>query len=168
MSTITRFWNQPCKPYRNFQVVFTLLTLNFVFPAIGYSFDPATSLASFSQVNNLMGGGAYPFNESDSHLWRHLAAANVMTLGLMCGLLQVNVFRFWPVLLPLTCLKMYAALSFGIDYFFNPGVPLFLGGFLLDGLSSLAFVFFASRARRAGQTYPESELVPQPREVNWL
>jgi len=159
---IRRFFRQPSAAYRNHQIAFTVLTLNFVVPAFTYSLLPDQALEQFMDVNRLFGGVAYPFHESESWLWRHLAAANVMTLGFMCLLLQVNLRRFLPVLVPLTFMKGYAATSWLIAFIAHSEVPLFLAGAVLDYATCIAFVTFSTRAYRDIAGRPDSDLVPRP------
>jgi hypothetical protein len=159
------FWRQPSRRYRDFQLVFTLLTLNFLIPAVSYTCFPDVALAQFQDLNVRLGGGPYPFAEADSHVWRYLAASDVMTLGVMCLLLQVNLRRFFPILLPLTFMKAMTAVQFLYGYLTNPQVPAFLAVFVLDGLTALAFVVFARRAHADIAGRPDKELVPLPRSL---
>ena len=163
MTTSTGFWNQPSKAHRNFQIVFTILTLNFTLPALSYTFMPGQALDAFLQVNSLLGGVTYPFDETNSALWRILAAANVATLAFMCLLLQLNLRRWYPVLAPLLFLKGYSTVTLAGLYVLNPDVPLFLAGALLDGVTWSAIYFFATRAHADTGSRPADELVPRPR-----
>src|SRR5687767_491616 len=106
------FWRQPCRAYRNFQIAFTILTLNFAIPAVSYALTPDTAMKQWVEINDVLGGAPYLFPEAESRVWRYLGAANVMTLGLMCFLLQWNLRRYRPVLLPLAFLKGYNATLF--------------------------------------------------------
>jgi hypothetical protein len=160
---LQRFWRQPSRRYRNFQLVFLALTLNFLIPAMSYTFFPDYALAQFQDINARLGGMPYPFSETESHIWRYLAASDVMTLGLMCLLLQVNLRWFFPILLPLTFMKGMTAMQFLYGYLTNPHVPGFLAVFCLDGLSALAFVVFARSAYADIADRPDGELVPAPR-----
>ena len=80
---------------RTFKVVYALVALNFILPAISYIVAPALALGTLDQVNRALGGGAYPFVES-GQLWHMLGVGNVMTLGFMCLLLLVDLRRFYP------------------------------------------------------------------------
>jgi hypothetical protein len=86
-----------------------------------------------------------------------------MTLGLMCFLLQLNVRRFFPVLLPLTFMKTYAALAWLGGFFADTGARVFLAAAILDLVTSVCFVFFAARARRDIADRADDVLVPRPR-----
>lgn len=162
MSPRPSFWRQPSTPYRNFQLVFTLLTLNFVIPAFSYSFLPDVAVAQFLSVNERLGGTTYLGVEGASHLWRYLGAANVMTLGFSCFLLQFDLRRFYPVLVPLTFMKLYAATSWFVGWVAEPGYRFFLAFAVLDYVTSAAFVYFGRTAHRAIATIPDDQLSPPP------
>jgi len=136
-------------PIRQFQIVFVLLALNFIIPAISYTFFPHVAVEGFLSLNTLLGGAEYTFPEAQSRVWRYLGAANVMTLGFMCTLLLANLRRFYPVLVPLTFMKGYAALAWLFGWIADPGARFFLAAAVFDALTCCAFVFFATRARRA-------------------
>ncbi|MBI4821652.1 MAG: hypothetical protein HY791_35655 [Deltaproteobacteria bacterium] len=160
-----RFLGQPVREYRNFQLVFTLLTANFFFPAISYAIAPEIAAQQVSRINEILGSGPYGFAgaEAGARFWRFLGAANVMTLALMCFLLQLDLRQFYVVLLPLTFLKGYNASLFFLGWVFVPTHRAFLAIALFDGLTSVAFVYFARSAHRAIMSRPELELVPRPR-----
>jgi hypothetical protein len=160
MNHLRRFWQQEARAWRNFQLVFTVLSLNFIIPALGYTFTPEVAIEQFLEINTLMGGEVYSFPEAQSRVWRYLGAANVMTLGLMCVLLQVNLRRFYPVLVPLTFMKLYAATCWLVGWLADPGARFFLAAAVLDYVTSAAFVFFATRAHRALDS--GAVLVPAP------
>ena len=160
--TLHAFLGQPCRRYRDFQVAYTLLTLNFVIPALSYTFQPDVAVASFLDLNALLGGTPYTFPEAGSRLWRYLGAANVMTLGFSCFLLQLDLRRFYAVLVPLTFMKAYAATCWLFGWFVDPGARVFLAAALFDFATCAAFVFFAVRARREMDARPDAPLVPRP------
>lgn len=159
------FWRQPCKRYRNFQIVFTIFTLNFVLPAFSYTFWPQAAMDQFLQINSILGGAEYTFPESASRVWRYLAAANVMTLGLCCLLLQLDLKRLYAVLIPLTFMKAYATACWAVGWVLAPQYRFFLAAAILDLVTSCAFVWFASRARREIEDRPLEDLVPRPLEA---
>jgi hypothetical protein len=162
MGAVAAFWRQPCRRYRNFQIVFALLTLNFVIPAFSYSFSPQTAMNQFLQVNSVMGGTEYDFPEAESRVWRYLAAADVMTLGFCCLLLQLDLRRNFAVLVPLTFMKGYATLSWAGGWIAAPQYRFFLAAALLDLVTCTAFLWFAIRARREIEGRDDSTLVPRP------
>jgi len=124
-----------------FHVVYTVLALNFILPALVYAFAPGLALESMALVN----GGPLLHSE-DSTLWRVLAFANVMTLGFCCVLLQTDLRRWFPVLTPLLFLKAMAATGLAAAFIVERE-RLYLAGALLDGVTCGAMWFFATRAR---------------------
>ncbi|RME88357.1 MAG: hypothetical protein D6767_10345 [Candidatus Hydrogenedentota bacterium] len=146
MSWIQFYFHTNSKAYRHFQIIYTILTLNFFIPAISYSFFPEVALKQFSQISVLLGAGPFDYShELASRIWRYLGSANVMTLGFMCLLLQLNLKKFYPILIPLVFLKAYNATLFLLDFFSSAHVA-FLAVALFDYLTSWAFIFFAKRA----------------------
>lgn len=166
MSWLARFWQQPCKPYRNFQIAFTLITLNFFLPAISYAVAPEIAAAEFQRINQILGGALYNFPEASSRVWRYLGAANVMTLALMCFLMQWDLRKYRILLFPLFFLKSYNATLFLFGYIAAPQYPAFLAVALFDYATSFAFWFFSTRAHRAIQSFDDVQLVPQPAPSN--
>jgi hypothetical protein len=132
---------------RAFQIVYTILVLNFLIPAISYMVRPALVLANVDQINRVLGGGPYPLVES-GQLWHMLAVGNVMTLAFLCALLLVDLRRFWPALPALAFLKGYSSL-YSLWIAAAHHLPVFYAVFALDGVTTLAMVFFATRAHRA-------------------
>jgi hypothetical protein len=167
MSFFGRFFRQPAGHYRNFQIVFLILTLNFAIPTLSYVFAPEVAVAQFSSINDLLGGVAYAWAEAevDSRLWRYLGAANVATLALMCFLLQLNLRRFYAVLVPLTFMKALAATLWLAGFIAHPGYRIFLAAAILDFVTSAAFVIFARTARRQIEGMDDGVLVPAPVDV---
>jgi hypothetical protein len=130
------------------RVVFAILAIQFIVPAISYLATPETALASLDAINRLLGGGAYVATESRGHVWHMLAVGNVMTLGFMCALLAIDLRRFFSVLPALVFLKGFSALSsLGLGLAGKP--PLFFAVFVLDGSTTVAMIFFGLSARRA-------------------
>ncbi|MBI2521215.1 MAG: hypothetical protein HYV97_12380 [Bdellovibrio sp.] len=162
MESVTAFWKQPSRAYRNFQVVFTFLSLNFIIPAFSYAIAPQIVAEQFHQINNLMGGVPYTFPEEMSRMWRYLGAANVMTLGLMCFMLQINLRKFKAILIPLSFLKGYNALLFLLGFLASPQYRVFLAIAILDFVTTGAFIFFAGKAIRETDLLPDNVLIPRP------
>lgn len=133
--------------YRRFQIVYAILTLNFVLPAISYVVAPEMAVETLDRVNRALGGGPWPFAET-GEVWHMLAVGNVMTLGFMCALLLVDLRRFYPVLPALAFLKGFSA-TYSLFIGLRTGTPAFLAIAALDGATTFAMVFFASRARRS-------------------
>jgi len=155
-----RFWNQPNKAFRNFQLVFTFLTLHFFFPSLTYYFSPQTAIGQLKGMGNLIGAGAYPFAE-DGYVWRILGAGNVLTIAFMCFLLQLNVRRFYLVLLPLCVLKASASFGFLGAYLFAYPYKPFLGVFIWDFTNVLMFLYFAHTAYWGLEEWGEETAVPR-------
>lgn len=155
------FLRQPARRYRDFQLVFTALTLNFALPAVSYVVAPEVAAEQISRINELLGGGPYTAPESASRVWRYLGAANVMTLALMCFLLQLDLRRYFVVLLPLTFLKAYNATLFLVGGLVT-GAPALVAIAIFDYLTSAAFVFFSRRAHAEIRVLDDALLVPRP------
>lgn len=162
MNALRSFLTQPARRYRDHQLAFALLALNFLLPAFSYSFLPERAVDSFLQVNALLGGDPYSFPEAQSRVWRYLGAANVMTLGVMCALLALDLRRFYAVLWPLAFMKAYAATSWLLGWLHDPGARFFLAAAILDYATTAAFLFFAPRAHREIAQLPDEQLVPRP------
>ncbi len=156
---LSKFWNQPNKRFRNFQVVYTFLTLNFLIPSIFYYVAPEKAIAQFRWMGKVL-GAEYPLTE-ESLVWSTLAATNVLTLAFMCFLQQLNVYRFRMVLVPLVFMKGTTALAFLHIYIWVLGFPPFLGVFFIDSISALAMIIFAISARRSLDDHPSDQLVPR-------
>lgn len=159
MSRLKRFWGQPNTSYRNFVIVYTILALNFILPAISYYADPDAATSSAYGIGSIL--GADRSASEDSYIWWILGAGNVMTLGVMCALLLVNLRRFYPILPALVTLKGLSSLGFLAVYVAGPHNPAFLAFGLFDGLTVIVMIWFAVRAKRAVDRDP-FELVPRP------
>lgn len=150
MDTFARFWRQPNQAYRDFQVVYTALTLNFLLPSIVYALDPAGVIRQFERIGALFGGGEYTLSTGEAgYVWRILAVGNVLSLAFMCALLQFDLRRFYAVRVPLVFMKSLAALGFLAVYLLAYRYPAFLVIFLYDSLTVLLMLYFAVRARRS-------------------
>lgn len=148
MSRLAAAWRDAPRDVRRFQLVFTLLTLNFLIPSIGYVLAPDAAIDSFRRIGAWFGADAYAVAEQ-SIVWRTLGATNVATLGVMCLLLQVDVRRFYPVLFPLLFMKGATALLFLLQWAFVLPYPGFLAVALWDGFAVFLMAWFAPRARAA-------------------
>jgi hypothetical protein len=131
---------------RAFHVVYTILALNFFVPSLVYIFAPSFAVGQFAGIGDLFGAGPYPHTE-DSMLWRVLGIANVMTLAFVCVLLQLDLKRWLPCLVPLVFLKGMAAAGFLVAFAFERH-PAYAAGFLLDAVTCAVMWFFATRAYR--------------------
>ncbi len=160
---LNRFLAQKVGAYRDFQVVFTVLTLNFAIPTLSYVFAPDVAMAQFSALNEMLGGGPYTVAENTSHFWRYLGSANVAALAFMCLLLQLDIRKFGVVVVPLSFLKGTAATLWLAGWVANPEYPAFLAAAVLDYATTAAFLLFVHRALAGIAALPEAELVPKPR-----
>jgi len=122
--------------------------------------------ASRTYRERVVGGALYNFPEASSRVWRYLGAANVMTLALMCFLMQWDLRKYRVLLFPLFFLKSYNATLFLFGYIAAPQYPAFLAVALFDYATSFAFWFFSTRAHRAIQSFDDVQLVPQPAPSN--
>jgi hypothetical protein len=160
---INAFLQQPCKAYRNFQLVMTPITLNFAFPSLSYAIAPQLATDSLTQVSRIVGGVPFVAEvENASLLWRALASSNVMTLAFMCFLLQYNLRRYYAVLVPLAFLKLTSATLF-LVIAITTGQRAYGSITLLDGGTGALFVAFTVLAHRAIEGLPDDSLVPRPR-----
>jgi hypothetical protein len=162
MKGLIEFWKQPSAKYRNFQLAFTVLTLNFAIPTLSYVFAPEVTQEQFAALNEFLGGAPYTFPEAQSRFWRYLGAANVATLAFMCALLQWDLRRKFAVLTPLVFMKATAATLWLAGFIATPEYPAFLAAAILDYVTSGAFVFFAVRARRDIEDLDDDDLSPSP------
>jgi len=138
------------RAYRAFQIVYAIIMLNFFIPACSYIVAPAMAIEQLDRVNRMLGGGAYPFHESGA-LWHMLGVGNVMTLAFMCGLLLLDVRRFFPVLPALAFLKAFSATYATMIGVTTPAAPAFLAIGVLDGSTTIAMIVFAVLGRQALQ-----------------
>jgi len=143
---------QAPRAHRIFRIVYAIITLNFVIPAISYMVAPDMAIATLERTNRALGGGAYPFAET-GQLWHMLGTGNVMTLAFMCALLYADVRRFYPVLPALAFLKAFSA-AYATWIGFTYACPAFLAIGVLDGTTTVAMVYFAVRAHRSLEDAP--------------
>ena len=158
------FFNQPSKPYRDMQIVFALLTLNFIIPSLGYFFAPKLALEQFLEIGRVVGAGDYGISEQ-SNLWRVLAAGNVFTLGILTFWMGRNI-RTWPTLGPaFFVLKGFSSLGYLYVYFVVQHYFTWVIVFFWDGLAGWAVWWFGRRALRDIGATPsdlDRTLVPHP------
>ncbi|MFA6032538.1 MAG: hypothetical protein WC889_06535 [Myxococcota bacterium] len=164
MDCIKAFWTQPSWKYRNSQIAFFILALQFIIPAFSYTFTPHVAIDQFLQVNKILGGITYAEQaaENASFVWCYLGAANVMTLGFMCALLFFNLRKFYIVVVPLTFMKAYVATMWLVGWTMHTGYMFFLSAAILDYVTSAAFLYFSISAHNDIKDRPDSELVPVP------
>jgi hypothetical protein len=158
---IQRFLVQPARAYRNFQLVYSVLTLQFLIPSLTYLIAPEIALETVHWISARL-GAPYPFSE-ESHVWRMLAFSDVWTLGSMCLILQLNLRRWYPVLLPLLICKGSSVVGSAYIYFFQEAHPFLLVPVFLDAFTVWAMWYFATRARRESNEEVIHSWIPQPR-----
>ncbi len=156
------FLSQPTSPYRNFQVVFTVLTLNFLTPAAVYLLAPDLAYGELDRLCSILGWEAMTGPEQGSEFWRFLGFSNVFALAFMCFLLQVNLRRWYPVLLPLLVLKGGSVVGAAWFFLFGSGHPFVALAVVFDGLTMATMIVFASRAHGALPN-GDAGLIPAPR-----
>ena len=160
MAESTTFFNQPCRPYRNFQVVFAGLTLMFLCSTIGYTFLPETVLDNFSQINVLLGGGELQLPDRVSHFWRLLGCGNVIALALCCAMLLRDVRRNYPVLYPLALMKGFVSVAWTLVWLADTSIPFYGVAAAMDGATLVVILYFATAAHRAIEADRDVALIP--------
>ena len=155
------FFKQPVREYRNFQLVYTVLTLNFFTPAVVYLFAPEVAYAALDLLCSTLGWAPMADAERGSEFWRFLGFSNVFALGFMCLLLQVDLRRWYPVLLPLLVLKGGSVVGAAWLFVVGSGHPFFALAVGFDGVTMAAMIFFARAAHGALPSTDEG-LVPAP------
>jgi hypothetical protein len=130
---------------RAFRIVYTFLALNFAIPTLSYAFAPDFAMAQFNGLNRLLGGGDLPAEQSV--FWWVLGVANVGTLAFCCGLLLLDVRKWYPVLFPLLFLKGFDALDWGVAWA-RFGEPAYGAATLLDFVTMGALWWFPTRAMK--------------------
>jgi hypothetical protein len=128
-----------------FRVVYAFLVLNFLLPAISYIVSPETTYGTIDSINRLLGGTALA--AETGHLWHMLAVGNVMTLAFLCAMMLFDLKRFFPALPALLFLKGFSA-TYALFIGVANGIPFFVAVFVLDGVTTAAMWFFATRAHR--------------------
>ena len=130
-----------------FQVVYTILTLNFIVPAIAYCFAPEQAAETYYTLGSYIGMEAtQPWSE-ESRFWLILGIGNVATLGFLCFLMLRDLRANYNMLLPLCFLKGCSILGFLIAWFIH-GHPSFLIGVVFDSLTIFCMIYFARNAYR--------------------
>ncbi|MFB6262141.1 MAG: hypothetical protein ABEL76_00760 [Bradymonadaceae bacterium] len=162
MRSLERFWHQPNRHYRDFQIAYTVLFLNFAIPALIYVFAPGLAIAKFKQLNAFLGGQTYRVPEHLSRVWRYLAVANVSSLAFMCAWLQRDLRRHLSTLVPLVVLKGTAGLLLLAAWLSTPKYPAFLAVSLFDFFTCGMFLLFALPAAAQIERADDTHLVPRP------
>jgi hypothetical protein len=152
---------------RGFLIVFGALATLYSGLGVSYLSDPDGAIRSLSQMNQRLGGVALAV--PDVPPWRYATAAAMVTLGLMCLMLVIDLRRNHPVLVPAVFFKAANA-TLWFTYYAQVRLPVFLAAGLLDGVLVVVMVGVATRAHRrlihedavAGASEPVGELVTVP------
>jgi hypothetical protein len=132
---------------RAFRVVYSLLTLNFILPALYYCFDHEGAAATYYKLASIVGSEAgQPWSE-DSRFWLIMGIGNVATLGFLCFLMLKDLKANYNMLLPLCFLKGCSIVGFFVAWVIH-GHPSFLIGVLFDAVTLFCMIFFARGAYR--------------------
>lgn len=159
-----RFWTQPRKDYRNFQIVYSLLAAQSLALAAGFLWAPDFIVDGFVRLGSWMGGEYYPLYER-SYLWRMLAAAQVMTPGFICLFLQLDVKRHWAALYPLIFMRVITAAAYLAVFAAVLTFPAFFVVAVWDIAACFILIYFARAGRRAAH---EDHAALVPRALGWL
>ena len=122
-----------------------------------YLTDPARAFDGFSRANRWLGGVSLA--APDVPPWRYVTAIGMITLGLMCLMLAVDLRRNYPVLVPAAFFKLFNAVLW-FAYYEEAGFQVFLAAGLLDVVMVGVMVAVAVRARR------RLDEAPQPRRAD--
>jgi hypothetical protein len=126
-----------------FTVTYAALTVFYGGLGFSYLFDSARSVKHFSQLDELLGGAKIP--NVDVAPWRYATVMGMLTLGLMCLMLLIDLRRNYPLLVPAVFFKAVNAVLWFV-YWRQSDLPVFLFAGLVDvGLVVLMIVV----ARRA-------------------
>lgn len=132
--------------------LFLFLTLQFLGAGLAYGFAPEASQAGFTALNELLGGAPRPMAPPDL-VYRFLAAGNVLTLALCCGLLLRDRERYIGALYAFLGMKGFVAVAWIGAWVLDPAWRFLLlaGGF--DALTAAVAAWVGLGAlgpRRAG------------------
>jgi hypothetical protein len=132
---------------RAFRVVYSILTLNFILPALYYCFDHEGAAATYYQLASFVGSDAgQPWSE-ESRFWLIMGIGNVATLGFLCFLMLKDLKANYNMLVPLCFLKGCSIVGFSLAWIIH-GHPSFLIGVLFDAVTLFCMIFFARGAYR--------------------
>jgi hypothetical protein len=156
-----RFWNQPNKAWRNFHLVFFLIGVHFLVFSLSYITGWPGIVTTFDWAGHALGIDSHYVVVETSYIWRARSVANQLGMAFMCFILQANVRRFYPVLLPLCALKGLVAIAYLFIYTLRYHYSFFVLVSLWDALLVLLFLYFAHTARWSIEEWGEDVLVPR-------
>jgi len=127
------------------RIFFGAFTLVFAVASIVYAVAPDLITAQFTRMDVTLGGGGVDYTGTQCRVWTSLAAANVVTLSLMCGMLVKNFERYAAVRWPLLFMKGMSALLFTAWWLAMPGARSLLVAAAGDFATAWGIWYFANR-----------------------
>ena len=106
---------------RAHQLFFGAFTAIFGVASLVYAVAPEAITGQFAQMDRMLGGGGVDYTGVQCRVWIALAAANVATLSLMCGLLTRDLRAHASIRWPLLFMKGLSALLFTLWWVAMPG-----------------------------------------------
>jgi hypothetical protein len=128
-----------------FVIGFATLTAFFTGLGTYYLANPTGSIESLSRANQSLGG--IPLTATDVAAWRYTAAVGMLTVGLMCLMVLVDLRRNHVVLVPAVFFKGFGILLWLHYYDAHPNVPVCLEFSAIDCLLIAAMLGLALPAR---------------------
>jgi hypothetical protein len=126
------------------RIFFGAFTLVFAVASIVYAVAPDAITAQFAHMDVVLGGGGVRYDGPQCRVWTSLAAANVATLSLMCGMLFRDLRQFAAVRWPLLLMKGLSALLFTAWWAAMPGARS-LGVAAAGDFATAAGIWYFSR-----------------------
>jgi hypothetical protein len=125
---------------------FVLLTVLFGGLGIYYLANPSGAIDALSAANQRLGG--VPIHVVDVTAWRYTAAVGMMTLGVMCGMILVDLRRNSSMLVPVVFFKGFDILLLVRYYGLHTNMPACLEFAALDAILITCALGLALPARR--------------------
>ena len=132
-------------PYRVFQVLYALFTVQFAVLGVSYLADPDRAVHTFSTWNQRLGG--VPLLPPDVPPWRYATAVGMTTLALMCLMALLDLRRNHPVVVPAAFFKAYNAVLW--FWYADHRMPVFFAAGVLDAVEVVVMVVVAAAAYRS-------------------
>lgn len=160
MPRLHDFWTQPCRAFRNAQLLHLGLAVAFVGSGFGYCFLPESCAEFFGWMDRMLGGATAPTPEPQNRIWTSLAGANVATLSLMSFAMLADLRKNRAMHLPLLFMKSWSAALFLYWFLFHTDRPSLLVAFVSDAATAVVIHLVAGAALRELDTRPEAPRVP--------
>ncbi len=137
-------------------------TLTALFSGLGiyYLADPSGAIRALSNANQRLGG--VPVTAVDVVAWRYTAAVGMMTLGVMCFLMLVDLRRNSTMLVPAVFFKGFDIVLLVHYYGLHTQVPACLEFAAIDAILIASMVGLAVPARRRLVAGDSSSVVVRP------